>query len=77
MCTAQGRLRETYMGTILIVGLTMACTGRAGTSGASAAPVNATVIGDLATATDQVTPVGGAIGVEPVAAIISRHANAH
>jgi hypothetical protein len=41
------------MQTVLFVGLTMACTGLAGTSGAS---VNATVSGDLATVTDQGTP---------------------
>jgi hypothetical protein len=45
------------MRTILFVGLMMACTGLAGTSGASAAPVNAKVIDDLAIATDHVTPV--------------------
>jgi hypothetical protein len=42
---------------ILIVGLTVAGIGLAGTSGASAAPVNGAVIGDLATTTDHVTPV--------------------
>src|SRR5258708_14008828 len=41
----------------LIVGLAAAGIGLAGTSGASAAPVNGAVIGDLATATDPVTPV--------------------
>jgi hypothetical protein len=45
------------MRAILIFGLTMVRTGLAGTSGASAAPVNAIVIGDLATATDQVAPI--------------------
>jgi len=41
----------------LIVGLSAAGIGLAGTSGASAAPVNGAVIGDLAIATDHVTPV--------------------
>src|SRR5260370_36945501 len=45
------------MRTILIVGLAAAGIGLAGSSGASAAPVNGTVIGDLATATDHVMPV--------------------
>ncbi len=45
------------MRTILIIGLTTAGIGLAGTSGASAAPVNGAVINDLATATDHVTPV--------------------
>ena len=45
------------MRTILIIGLTAAGIGLAGTSGASAAPVNGAVIGDLAIATDHVTPV--------------------
>jgi hypothetical protein len=42
---------------ILIIGLATAGIGLAGASGASAAPVNGTVIGDLATTTDHVTPV--------------------
>lgn len=42
---------------ILIVGLAAAGIALAGTSGASAAPVNGAVIDDLATATDHVTPV--------------------
>ena len=51
------------MRTILIVGFAAAGIGLAGSSGASAAPVNGTVIGDLATATDHVMPVQwGAIG---------------
>jgi hypothetical protein len=41
----------------LIVRLVAAGIGLAVTSGVSAAPVNGTVIGDLATATDHVTPV--------------------
>src|SRR5258707_13831470 len=41
----------------LIVGLAAAGIGLAGTSGASAAPVHGAGIGDLATATDPVTPV--------------------
>jgi hypothetical protein len=45
------------MRTILTIGSVVASLGLAGTSGASAAPVNGTVIGDLATATDHVTPV--------------------
>src|SRR5258707_10306330 len=45
------------MRTILIVGLVVAGIGLAGTSGASAAPANGAVIGDLATAPDHVTPV--------------------
>ena len=45
------------MRTILIVGLAAAGIGLAGSSGASAAPVNGAVIGDLATTTDHVTPV--------------------
>jgi hypothetical protein len=51
----RGRGRD-RMQTILIIGLTMAGTGLAGPSGASA-PVNATVNGDLATVTPQGTPV--------------------
>ena len=42
---------------ILIIGLAVAGMGLAGTSGASAIPVNGAVIGDLATTTDHVTPV--------------------
>ncbi len=42
---------------ILIIGLAVAGIGLAWTSGASALPVNGTVIGDLATATDHVTTV--------------------
>jgi hypothetical protein len=42
---------------ILIVGLAAAGLGLAGTSGASAVPVNGAVIDDLATATDHGTPV--------------------
>jgi hypothetical protein len=45
------------MRTILIVGMTVAGIGLAGTSAASAAPVNGAIIGDLATATDHVTTV--------------------
>jgi hypothetical protein len=46
------------MRTILLVGLVAAGMGLAGISGASALPANgAAVIGDAATATDQVTPV--------------------
>ena len=45
------------MRTILVVGLTAVGIGLAGTPGASAAPVNGAVIGDLATATDPVTTV--------------------
>jgi len=41
----------------LIMGLAMAGIGLAGTSGASSAPANGAVIGDLATATDRATPV--------------------
>src|SRR2546428_12626556 len=41
----------------LIFGLAAAGIGLAGTSGASAIPVNGAVIGDLATATDHVTTV--------------------
>jgi len=48
---------DIMMRTILIVGLAAAGIGLAGSSGASAAPVNGTVIGDLATATDHVMPV--------------------
>ena len=40
---------------ILMVGLVAGLIGLAGTSGASAVPVNGTIIGDLAT--EQVTPV--------------------
>ena len=42
---------------ILIVGFAAAGSGLAGTSGASAAPVDGAVIGDLATATDHARPV--------------------
>src|SRR5262252_1229854 len=45
------------MRTILIASIAAAGIGLAATSGASAAPVNGAVIGDLATATDHVTPV--------------------
>jgi hypothetical protein len=45
------------MRTILIVGMTVAGVGLACISAASAAPVNGAVIGDLATATNQVTTV--------------------
>ncbi len=45
------------MRTILVASLVAAGIGLAGTSGASAAPVNAAVIDELATATGQVTPV--------------------
>jgi hypothetical protein len=45
------------MRTILIIGSAVASIGLAGTSEASAAPVNGTIIGDLATTTDHVTPV--------------------
>ncbi len=48
---------DIMMRTILIVGLAAAGIGLAGSSGASAAPVNGAVIGDLATATDHVIPV--------------------
>jgi ABC-type glycerol-3-phosphate transport system substrate-binding protein len=43
--------------TTLIAGLAAAGIGLAGTSGASAVPANGTVINDLATTTDHVTPV--------------------
>jgi hypothetical protein len=42
---------------ILITGLTAAGIGLAATSGVSAAPVNGTIIGDLAAATQPVTTV--------------------
>jgi hypothetical protein len=45
------------MRTILIVGLTATGVGLAATSGATAAPVNGAVIGDLAAPTEYVTPV--------------------
>ncbi len=45
------------MRTILIAGLTAAGLGLAVTSGASAAPVNSAVIGDLANASSNVTHV--------------------
>jgi hypothetical protein len=45
------------MRTILIAGLTAAGLGLAATSGASAAPVNGAVIGDLATAANAATAV--------------------
>ncbi len=45
------------MRTILVASLVAAGIGLAGTSGASAAPVNAAVIGELATPSDHVTPV--------------------
>jgi hypothetical protein len=45
------------MRTILIAGLTAVGLGLAAISGASAAPVNSAVIGDLATATSPVTTV--------------------
>lgn len=45
------------MRTISIVGLTVASIGLACMSGASAAPVNGAIIGDLATATGHVTTV--------------------
>jgi len=48
---------DIMMRTILIAGIAAAGIGLAATSGASAAPVNGAVIGDLATATDHVTPV--------------------
>jgi len=45
------------MRTILIAGLTAAGLALAATSGASAAPVNGAVIGDLATTTSPATTV--------------------
>lgn len=45
------------MRTILIAGLAAAGLGLAATSGASAAPVNGAVIGDLATAANAATTV--------------------
>jgi hypothetical protein len=45
------------MRTILIVGLAAISMGLAGLSGASAAPANGAVIGDLATGNGHVTPV--------------------
>jgi hypothetical protein len=42
---------------ILIAGIAATGIGLAATSGASAAPVNGAVIGDVATAPDHVTPV--------------------
>jgi hypothetical protein len=45
------------MRTIVIAGLAVAGLGLAATSGASAAPVNGTVIGDLATAANAATTV--------------------
>jgi hypothetical protein len=45
------------MRTILLVSLTVAGMGLAGTTGVSALPANGAVIGDAATATDHVTPV--------------------
>jgi hypothetical protein len=45
------------MRTIVIAGLTAAGLGLAATSGALAAPVNGTVIGDLATAANAATTV--------------------
>jgi hypothetical protein len=45
------------MRTILIAGLAAAGLGLASTSGASAAPVNGAVIGDLATAANAATTV--------------------
>jgi hypothetical protein len=48
---------NTAMRTILIAGLTAAGLGLAAISGASAAPVNSAVIGDLANATNPVTTV--------------------
>ncbi|HLK83637.1 MAG TPA: hypothetical protein VKT99_19395 [Xanthobacteraceae bacterium] len=42
---------------ILIIGLAMAAAGLAGTSPASAAPVNGAIIGDLATVTSPITTV--------------------
>jgi hypothetical protein len=45
------------MRTVLIAGIAATAIGFAATSGASAAPVNGAVIGDLATAPDHVTPV--------------------
>jgi hypothetical protein len=45
------------MRTVLIAGLTVAGICLAATSGASAAPVNSTVIGDVATENSHVTTV--------------------
>jgi hypothetical protein len=45
------------MRTIIVAGLTAASIGLAATTGASAAPANGAVIGDLATATGHVTTV--------------------
>ena len=45
------------MRTILLVSLTVAGMGLAGTTGVSALPANGAVIGDAATAADHVTPV--------------------
>ena len=45
------------MRTILLAGLVATGIGLAGTSGVSAVPINGTVIGDAATATDHVTQV--------------------
>jgi hypothetical protein len=45
------------MRTIIVAGLAAAAIGLAATSGASAAPANGAVIGDLATATGHVTTV--------------------
>jgi hypothetical protein len=48
---------DTAMRTIIVAGLTAAAIGLAATTGASAAPANGAVIGDLATATGHVTTV--------------------
>ena len=45
------------MRTILLVSLTVAGMGLAGTTGVSALPANGAAIGDAATAADHVTPV--------------------
>jgi hypothetical protein len=45
------------MRTIIVAGLTAAGIGLAATTGASAAPVDGAIIGDLATATGHVTTV--------------------
>src|ERR1700730_18101018 len=53
---------EITMRTILLVSLTVAGMGLAGTTGVSALPANGAVIGDAATATAHVTPVWGGHG---------------
>jgi hypothetical protein len=48
---------DTAMRTIIVAGMTAAAIGLAASTGASAAPANGAVIGDLATATGHVTTV--------------------